>query len=63
MIFMEWVKLIQHRESGQLINNMLDLFYSYNLEPFTVNYEKLPKKLKFDDNIVWPWDMIWIRKD
>jgi len=61
MIFMEWVKLIQHRESESMINNMLDFFYSYNLEPFTVNDEKLPKKIRFNDTIVWPWDIIWKR--
>ena len=61
MIYMEWAKLIQHRESGPLINNMLDFFYSYNLEPFTVNNQTLSKKIAYNDTIEWPWDVIWKR--
>ena len=26
-----------------------------------LNYTKLPRKLKYDDDIEWPWDIIWKR--
>ncbi len=61
MIFMEWANQIKHNELGLLINDMLELFYSYNLEPYMLNYTKLARKLKYDDLIIWPYDIIMKR--
>jgi hypothetical protein len=60
-IFMEWGNLIKHAELGLLINNMLDFFYSYNLEPYSISHRKLAKKMRYDDNITWHFDIIWKR--
>jgi FkbM family methyltransferase len=61
LIFMEWFHLIHYKELALLINNMLDFFYSYGLEPYSLNYMKLPKKIRYDDNINWPKDLVWKR--
>ena len=58
---MEWGNLIKHKELGLLTNQMLDFFYSYNLEPYSINDKKLPKKIRYDDDIKWPFDIIWKR--
>ena len=60
-IVMEWGNLIMHKELGLLTNQMLDFFYSYNLEPYSINDKKLPKKIRYDDDIKWPFDIIWKR--
>ena len=59
MIFMEWGNLIKHEELSHLINNMLEFFYSYNLEPYSVEYKKLSKIMRYNDNITCPFDIIW----
>jgi hypothetical protein len=59
IIFMEW-KMVPHLpiEAQPLIDNMFELFYKNNLEPFSTQGNALKKETWKN----WPGDVVWKKK-
>ena len=57
LIFMEWGKFTKEKHLHVFIRQMMNFFYSINLNPYSSYRDRFTLEKK--DWKEWPWDIVW----